>query len=521
MVADNGRKQPAPHSADESYKEQVKELLAKIGKALAALGANRTVVLRCTHMEQAQQAFQLLSRAFPRSNWEAIVCTSRPFAKILEDVAAKSADEKAVFFLHSFPGEQESKGMTPVAAESLRACIESGLSRNPVVLAVAPGSVRVLADKAASFWKSKAGYFAWPTPVREAAPAPQPEGPTPPPPVDASPLPDMPEPEETKKVLENFHGKEAADYLVRVARTHIERGDAEQARLFLLRATQLYSQEADLGGMATCYHWLGIGSQNRGDYDSALEWFDQAIDHFRIINDRDQLSQALAQKGYVFYLRSRFEPAVKAFNQALKLDQELNLTDRVSAGYRKIAMVLEMAGNLSAAEDLYVKSREIEEAAGNTIGVSRVLHHIGRLREAQGRADEALVTYQESLDMKRSANDRAGMAATLHQIGNLHMKRGELGEAISHYEQAQEIERAISDRPGLARTLAQIGLAYRDLGRIEDALSALVRSYQIFQKLRSPVASEVLSKVEELQDLVSAEVFNRILREASMSTSSL
>ncbi|MBM4356310.1 MAG: tetratricopeptide repeat protein, partial [Deltaproteobacteria bacterium] len=499
--AGDSRSEPPRSAEDDKFRLQVKDILGKVGQALAGVAANRTVVLRCATMEQAQQAFQLLNRAFPKIRWECLVVTSRPsFQKLLQEVVADGTAEERAFFLHGFPGEQESKGMTETAAELIAAAAKAGLGRNPLVLAVAPGSVRVLADKATAFWKSKAGYFAWPAPSKEPL-SDAPAAPAPPPPVDATPLSDVPEPEETRQVLENFHGKEAADYLVRVARTHIERGDAEQARLFLLRAAQIYSQEADLGGMATCYHWLGISSQNRGDYDSAFEWFDQAIDNFRIINDRAQLSQSIAQKGYVYYLRSRFEQAVKAFDEALKIDQELNLTDRVSAGYRKIAMVLEMAGKLEAAEDLYQKSRALEEAAGNNAGVSRVLHHIGRLREAQGLQAEALVTYHESLEMKTREGDRAGMAATLHQIGNLHMKRGELDDAITHYGQAQEIEREIGDRPGLARTLAQLGLAYRDLGRIDDALAALVRAFQIFQKIRSPVASEVLAKVEELQDL--------------------
>jgi tetratricopeptide (TPR) repeat protein len=541
--------------AQDQLKEQIKKTIGQMGHILGGgAGPQRLVVLRCTNLEQIQTAMQLLPRAFPKVGWKVFDASQGHILQVLKNSAQATQAQETVSILYNFPGEADNRTMTKEAAMCIEQAAKAGaLINRPLLFAVHATSVRALADNAKTLWKGKGGYFSWPTEVvlperDESAPTlrtaekPQESAadqglPSP----EAAPAAggrkrgdpalqlreviadwekEKPSPEETRKVLDSIDGTEAADYLLRVARSHLTGGDAENARLFLLRAVQIYSQAANLGGMATAYHLLGVGAQIRCDYETAIQWFEQAIDSFRVLDDKSAVSEALGQKGYSHYLRGQYDPAVRCFEEALKIDQNAGYADREAAGYRKIAMVLEVAGKFSAAEELLQKSMAIEEKLASPGGKARVLHHLGRLKEVQKQWDEAVSLYGEALKLKEQQGDKKGLAASYHQLGNLNLQKGDFKESLANYDKAVKLENELGDRLGLARTLAQVGIAYRDQGLVEEALNAFVRAYQIFQRLQSPVAAEILMKVEELQGLVTAEAFNRILKDATTAASS-
>lgn len=505
----------------DARKVAIKKLLASTGGILGGTdGKNRLVVLRFPNVTEIENSLKLFPRAFPRINWQGVPVQTGHLKNLLRAATTMSdGPKRKVSVLYDFPGEVDDRIISDSAAEDLEAAAAGGeLLPKAMVLAVLSPSVRILAEKAPTLWSGKGGYFAWPTEVvlpevDESTPHHSP--------LDEPELSDTPTEEETRAVLADLKGREAADYLVRVARSHLDGGDSEQARLFLLRAVQIYSETANLEGMAASYHLLGQGALQRGDHDTALEWFGQAIESFSIADDEAHMSESIAQKGYVYYLSGRYEAAVKDFNEALALDQKRGDRERESAGYRKIAMVLELLKRIPAAQELYEKSLAIEEELENVSGQARVYHHLGRLNEMQGNYDQAVELYQRSLELKEAESDYPGLATTYHQLGNLYLVRQDYEEALVHYSKAAEVEKKIGDRQGRARTQAQMGLAYRELGQVEKALYHLVHSYQLFQRLRSPLASEVLAKVEELQEMVPADTFNKILSEASTTTAGI
>ena len=499
----------------DSLKDQAKAVLVKIGKCLrGGEDSSRMAVLRCSTLEEFQTAAAMLPRVFPRINWVTVNVSQYGVETAVKKAAQLSRAGTHIPLLHLFPGEDSDGDMTEACADHLELLNEElNLCSLPMVVSLLAPSIRVVVKDAPGCWEGKGEYVAWPSAPpdfdkeEEGSEAPM-----------FNPDDEPPPPEETRKVLDEMHGESAADYLVNVSELHLRQGNVEAARLFLLRAVQIYSQSANLGGMAKGYHLLGMAAQGRGDYDEAVEWFDQSIDNRRILNDGKGLSDSYAAKGYAHYLKGEYDSAVRAFDDAMKLDQELGLTSRVSAGYRKMAMVFELKQDLRAAEQLYLKSLQMEEEEGTAAGKARVYHHLGRMKEEQKDHDQAIEYYNQSLALKEEAGDAGGVASSHHQLGNLCLGRGEFEDAISHYEQAMSLEKETGDKQGLARTGAQLGLAYRETGQVEKALKQLLKAYQLLQRLRSPLAAEVLGKVEEIQDLVSADTFDKLLREAAITT---
>ncbi|MBM4370337.1 MAG: hypothetical protein FJ098_01700 [Deltaproteobacteria bacterium] len=489
------------------WKEAVKTCLRRIGEAFrpSTEGAPRVFVLRFHSPVDRERGMDVVRRAFPRVPWEALDLgndrSGTRVHRLLTDV-----NRNRSLMLWGLPGEP--RELSDEFLSSLEIGVQEG-GRHRILLCVLAGTVKHLANRTPELWKGKVGYRAWPLQpgITEAAlgfeTTGEGEDSAGAPPVDAK---------ETRQLLGRLQNVDSAEYLVKVARANMARGEMENARLLLLRSVEIFYANSDIEGLARTYHLLGEVASVAADIHAALEWIQQALENWRVADNPRGLSDTLTFKGYLHYQVDQLEPALRAFEESMALDEGLGDTLRLAAGFRRMAMVFEKNMELPRARGLYERSLELEQERDNAEGIARVYHHLGRLAELDQAWDEAEGRYRSSLKLKQDLNDVAGMAATHHQLGNLFFKKKAFPEAAESYREAERLEVRCGDGEGRARTLAQLGLVLVETGALEEALSTLVLAYNLLQKLRSPIASELLNRIEELQERLPAEVFNRIVR---------
>ncbi len=496
-------------------KAQIKTILASVGKALGDNAArSRFVVLRCPDPTSVDTAVGMLQRAFPKVGWSPVDGANLEAAQLVAAGArALQSDPPRVPILHSFPGESTGKMADKAQAESFgRLAVQHGLAQGPCILVLLTSSIRVLADGAGELWKGKGAYLAWPSevPIFQREPR------------GAVSLTDpaaenitVPDDEDVARVLSRVHGERAADYLMEVARTHLKIGNVESARSFLIRAAQIYGENASLEGMARAYSQLASVAMGRGDTRSAVEWLEQAEDNCRVLDDKDGLSEVLAQRGHAEYLWGRLDKAARAFKECLAVDTERNDSERMSAGYRRIAMILERVKKWQSAEELLKKSLAIEEKEGRDVGTARVLMHLGRLALIQKNYSVAEETTQRALERLQGKKDILAEASAYHQLGNIQFARKKYDEAAGAYQQSISLETAHGDLMGLARSTAQMALVFAESGDRERSLHQHVKAHYYASRMRSPLAAELADKVAQLEPSFAPEAYNRILLAAT------
>jgi tetratricopeptide (TPR) repeat protein len=491
----------------EQWKTAVKAVLKRVGAILKTgkEGAPGLLVLRFHSPVDRERGLDMIRRAYRRIPWEVIdLANDNDGTRLYKTLT--SGQHTRYLLLWGLPGEP--RDIPDEFLSSLELGLKDGEGHDHrVVLCALASAVKILADRVPDAWNAKLGYLAWPLQpgVTEAAIGLDMDD-------DGDDRDTAADERETRKLLGRLEHSDSAAYLMRVAKSNMMAGEMENARLLLLRAVEIFYVNSDLEGLARTYHLLGEIASVRADHHAALEWVGQALENWRVADSPRGLSETLAFKGFLHYQTEQLDQALKAFEEAMEIDEELRDATRLSAGYRRMAMVFEKNMELARAKGLYEKSLQIEQDQGNDEGIARVFHHLGRLSELDGNWEEATAQYQSSLDLKESLGDEAGMAATWHQLGNLHIKTRQLDDAVACYEKALQLELRVGDGEGQARTLAQLGLARIELDQPEAALRDLVRAYNLLQRLRSPLSGEVLSKLEELQDVIPPETFNAIVR---------
>lgn len=512
-------------TVEKSRKEQVREILKKIPECLK--GGNSYsrgfVVLRFHDDHDRDQALELIPKTFPNIPWEIIDLTHDLDGSTFQGHWMEEGRNRFMLFT-KLPCEiEDSDGEEARFLKSLDRNIKVELPRtHRAVLCILSNTVKSLVDKAPKTWKSKLGYMAWPLregvteeglglrqrgEVAEEAPRFL---------LDPAVLKDA-NSADTKVLLKRLVTADSARYLVELARQHLESGDVEMPRVFLLRAVEIFFDHSDLDGVALSYHMLGRVAAARADYQAAVEWLEQAIENWKVTDNQISLSDSISFIGYIHYMNGDYEKSIRAFNEGLQVDKKLGDEDRISAGYRKKAMVFEKVRNYARAHELYQTSLDLEHKRDNKDGVAKVYHHLGRMEEDRENWPQALLQYEKSLDLRRKMENFKEMSTTLHQMGNLHTKSGEISKAIQCYIEALELEKKLKDHIGFGQTLAQLGLARLLHGTKEPALRNLVKAYNILNRGHSPYALEILNKIKEMQDQVPPEVFEQIINDNSVT----
>ena len=235
--------------------------------------------------------------------------------------------------------------------------------------------------------------------------------------------------------------------------------------------------------LAVILHNQAATMQARGEYDAALEQYQNSLAILEELGDGVGIARSLNNIGIIQQARGEYDAALEQYQRSLAISEELGDRAGVASTLNQIGIIQQVQGNYNAALEHYHRSLAISEELSDRAGVARSLHQIGNLHYFRGEYEEALRQYHRSLAISEELGDRAGVASSLHQLGNLHYFRGEYEEALQQYRHSQQIAEEFGDRSGIARSLYQIGMIQEASGRYDEALQQYQDSLRILEKL--------------------------------------
>lgn len=169
--------------------------------------------------------------------------------------------------------------------------------------------------------------------------------------------------------------------------------------------------------------YLGLLSQNRGDYRVGLIWLHRAL--------------ALA------------EEAGKLNNQAAILGNMGNIQ-------------LTLA-NYAEALDLFQRSYDVFTSAGNTKDVGPLLLNIGMVHAGRGDLANALEWFYRALEFFTERDNWRGIGHASGAIGDLFYETAEYEQALRWYQQALDLYEQHDHQAGVVLKYCQLGRVYGSL----------------------------------------------------------
>ena len=311
----------------------------------------------------------------------------------------------------------------------------------------------------------------------------------------------------------------------------------DTARKNLNTALDLNRSENDSYEEARVLNALGGVSDNQGQPETALEFYQLAKDAFHRLGDKAREGNMYNNIGVRYDTWGEWLAAVDSYNTAIDL-LEASLTDgdtdrlfvngkKASALYNLGSLYVSLGsyseGLTYLLDSLALRAPQDRGPTLMWIGYTRLLMgdpqkaladcmqalHIqeplndprraqtytvlGMVNEVLNDRQHALEYFNKALEIQARAKtpDLQGQSITLDKRGAFYASTGEIAKAREDFEAALKIWRMFKDTNGEAMTLFRLARLERDAGNIDAGLSIAQQAIKIIEPLRKNVAAQM------------------------------
>ncbi len=277
---------------------------------------------------------------------------------------------------------------------------------------------------------------------------------------------------------ETTDSKTKADQLFQTGLQQFRTGQFDTALETYQQVLALRRELDDKAGIAQTLNNMGDVYSDRGQYSQALDVLQQALALRRELRDRAGTSQTLNLIGFVYRRQKQYSEALELHEEALQQAQNAGDRSEVGESLHNIAAVYTSQGQLDSALDFYERAMAIREEVGDRRDLGRTLNNMGAVYFNLGNYDKALEIYQEALTIRKEIGDRAGVARLLNNIAFLYRQKGEDSQALKFFEEAISTLEEIADNQSLGRIYNVIAQLYQEQTQPAKALEAYEKAFQ-------------------------------------------
>ncbi|KPQ32735.1 MAG: hypothetical protein HLUCCO16_19630 [Phormidium sp. OSCR] len=260
-------------------------------------------------------------------------------------------------------------------------------------------------------------------------------------------------------------------------------GQYERAIDFYEQSLAITREIGDRAGEGNALSNLGNVYNSLGQYERAIDFYEQSLTIAREIGDRAGEGRVLGNLGVAYLNQGQYERAIDFYEQRLEIAREIG--DRAGEGSAlgNLGNVYDSLGQYERAIDFYEQSLAITREIGDRAGEGSALGNLGNAYYSLGQYERAIDLHEQHLAIAREIGDRAGEGRALGNLGNAYNSLGQYERAIDLHEQNLAIDREIGDRAGEGGSLGNLGVVYNSLGQYERALEQFGQAIALFNEL--------------------------------------
>ncbi len=288
--------------------------------------------------------------------------------------------------------------------------------------------------------------------------------------------------ENYQKALEIvIDNKQRARLYEKFAGVYIDKGEFKKSIKYADKGLSMTTE--DDVEMCRLLNRKGWGYMRQGNYDTAMDIFEEERVLADRLDEKKESAQALHDLGTVFYCKGEYDEGKDYLEKALAFRKKIEDAKGMAASLNNIGLICNNKGELDTALDYYERSHDIEKEIGDKLHIAVSLNNMGIVFWHKGELDKALDYYKRSLDIEEEIGDKQGIAASLNNIGLIYYYKGELDKALDYYERSLDIKEEIGDKLGIAGSLNNICEIYYDKDELDKALEYCQRGLDIREEI--------------------------------------
>ncbi|OQP58747.1 tetratricopeptide repeat protein [Niastella populi] len=219
-------------------------------------------------------------------------------------------------------------------------------------------------------------------------------------------------------------------------------------------------------GIAAFHISIGNNLSNKGNYEQALEHYQQALAlNIEIENSKGRVT-ALLNIGAVYFDQRDYTRATEHYFRSLKIAEVIDDSSLIALNYVNIAKVYFGQSNFSKALNYGNKALQLYETLPDELGMATALEVIGNIYNGQKDFEKAEERYLKALKIYEDAGNLLNIAVMYSQLGVASSTN--YRKAITYELKAQAIWDTLSPAYPIAITnTGNLGVAYLDIARYD------------------------------------------------------
>lgn len=220
-------------------------------------------------------------------------------------------------------------------------------------------------------------------------------------------------------------------------------GKLDHAEKFYHR--YLHELSPDHPDVGNCYYNLGLVTQEQGNYQSSLIWFNKALDIYKTKHDQASIGDVLRSMALVYYCKEDYEEALKFYNEALSIylphfgDDHENVGacyDGMGATYGKIKKYRDSLWFKEKAFNIREKHLPADhpDLGQSYTCIGTTYNALGDFMSAIQHFNKSIKIYEKSLPPEHSR-----FAMTFKNMGITFENMKDFNKAQHYYKKAAEI----------------------------------------------------------------------------------
>lgn len=277
------------------------------------------------------------------------------------------------------------------------------------------------------------------------------------------------------------------DMLVHRARWERQQFQTERSAWLYVAAAEAYRLLPDQTTVeiAVSLSNAGLAFFQQGDFQQAVLFLNQAIEHDLATNQPERAIKALHLRGRISHIQGDFANAQTCFQQALSLAMQNECEEDVLSQLNNLGILQMEQGELEAAESSYRQVLIRSQSSDYVLGVAMATGNLGIIALERSSLDEAEHFFKEAETLYKKLNNQEAQASNLGNLGMVAGRRGHHLQALDYYKQALALMHQVHNLSGVILYLNNLGDSTLRLGNLSDAQSYYQQAFTQAQQIGS------------------------------------
>lgn len=240
----------------------------------------------------------------------------------------------------------------------------------------------------------------------------------------------------------------------------------------------------DKNKKADALRWIGHTHSDSQDFNSAHEAYKKAFEIYD--EEADGTTDCKRGLGYLKWREGNFDKALELYQEVIKEAKELEDDHVLSLTYIDMGNIYAQKGQNEKAIDYYERSISPLKKQNSYKDLERAYNNMGDQYMKMDDWDKAIEHFQKSMDYAKKIGDKRFIGWSYFNQAEALARRGDLEKAKRFTDRAEKVLKPIREKIGLSSVERVRAIIQRKKGDLEEGLSSMERAWTYIEDLDIP-----------------------------------